>query len=35
VPGGGGRVQGNNERLPLLLLGALGKQLLELIDHQK
>ena len=35
VPGGGGRVQGGDERLPLPLIGALGEQLLELVDHQQ
>jgi hypothetical protein len=35
VPGGGGRVQGADERPPLPLIGALGEQLLELVDHQQ
>ena len=35
VPGGGGRVQRGDERPPLPLLGALGEQLLELVDHQQ
>ena len=35
VPGAGGRVQGGDERLPLPLIGALGKHLLELVDHQQ
>jgi len=34
VPGGS-RVQGCDERLSLLLIGALGKQLLELVDHHQ
>ena len=35
VPGGGGRVQGGDERPPLPLIGALGEQFLELVDHQQ
>ena len=35
VPGGGGRVQGYDERAPLRLIGALGKELLELVDYQQ
>jgi hypothetical protein len=35
VPGAGGRVQRGDERPPLPLLGALGEQLLELVDHQQ
>ena len=35
MPGGGGRVQRGNERPPLVLIGALGEQLLELVDHQQ
>jgi hypothetical protein len=34
-PGGGGRVQRGDERPPLPLLGALGEQLFELVDHQQ
>ena len=35
MPGGGGRVQRGDERPPLLLVGALGEQLLELVGHQQ
>ena len=35
VPGGGGRMQGGDERPPLALICALGEQLLELVDHQQ
>ena len=35
VSGGGGRVQRGDERPPLPLVGALGEQLLELVDHQQ
>ena len=35
VPSAGGRAQGGDERLALLLVCALGEQLLELIDHQQ
>ena len=35
VPGGGGCVQRCHERPPLPLLGALGEQLFELVDHQQ
>jgi hypothetical protein len=35
MPGGGGRMQRGDERPPLPLIGALGEQLLELVDHQQ
>ena len=35
VPGGGGRVQREDERPPLPLLGALGEQLFELVHHEQ
>ena len=35
MPDSGGRVQGNDELSLLLLIGASGKQLLELVDEQK
>jgi hypothetical protein len=35
VTGSGGRVQRHDERPPLPLLGALGEQLFELVDHQQ
>ena len=35
VPGGGRGVQRGDERPPLLFIGALGEQLLELVDHQQ
>ena len=35
VPGSGGRVQRGDERSPLPLIGALGEQLFELVDHQQ
>ena len=35
LPDSGGRVQGTDERSPLLLIGASGVQLLELVDDQK
>ena len=35
VPGGGCRVQRGDERLPLLFIGALGEQLLKLVNHQQ